>query len=169
MFYYSALGLILLGRTIFEPIDFKKTGLVDNLQQPYLVLERQYGELLLVIEKKTAKVEEREMEKPLTINKQSLATPKDIETLFEKYSQEYSLDKELLKKIAQCESGFKPQAINGPYAGMYQYLATTWASQRKAMGLNTDEQLRFDAEEAIKTAAFQIRRQGSGPWPVCRL
>jgi len=87
--------------------------------------------------------------------------------LIEKYGQEYGVDPGLLKQIAACESGYRTEAANGPYGGMYQFLASTWASNRKAMGASPDPNLRFDAEEAIKTAAFKISRDGAGAWPVC--
>jgi hypothetical protein len=35
------------------------------------------------------------------------------------------------------------------------------------MGLNPDPELRFNAEEAIKTTAYKISRDGTGAWPVC--
>lgn len=93
--------------------------------------------------------------------------PLELEGLFDKYCAEYKLDKELLKRIAYCESTFNSQAVNGPYAGMYQFLASTWISNRKAMGLDPNPDLRFNAEESIKTTAYKISRDGTGAWPVC--
>ncbi len=173
MFYYTVLGLVLLGRTIFNPTDFRKPDFNRHIRNDYLVLEEQYNELALRTEekkdKKTIQSLPGQEKKPRSKNTGSFLTPENLEILFEKYSQEYNIDKQLLKKIGQCESGFNPKAINGPYGGMYQYLATTWVSQRKAMDLAVDEILRFNAEEAIRTAAFQISRQGTGAWPTCSL
>lgn len=90
-----------------------------------------------------------------------------FDQLFEKYASEYGVNPETLKRIARCESGFNPHAANGPYCGMFQFHASTWTSNRKAMGLDPDLSLRFNAEEAIKTAAFKISRDGTGAWPVC--
>lgn len=86
---------------------------------------------------------------------------------FEQYSQAFNVDKTLLIKIAKCESGFRPDAASGPYLGMYQYLASTWSSTRKAMGENPDPALRTSPEEAIKTTAWKIAHGGQGAWPVC--
>lgn len=91
----------------------------------------------------------------------------DTHGLIEKYGRDYGVSPELLKQIAACESGFRAEAINGPYGGMFQFLASTWASNRKAMGDNPDPDLRFNAEESIRTAAFKISRDGAGAWPVC--
>ena len=91
----------------------------------------------------------------------------ELQALFTKYGSEYGVDEQLLEKIAHCESGFNPQAVNGPYGGMYQFLVSTWISNRKAMGLDPDPSLRFDAEEAIKTTAYKISKDGTNAWPVC--
>ncbi len=90
-----------------------------------------------------------------------------ISELIDRYGGQYGVDPNLLHKIAACESGHNPNAVNGPYAGMYQYLASTWSSNRRAMGEDPDPNLRFNAEEAIKTTAFKISRDGTGAWPVC--
>ena len=96
-----------------------------------------------------------------------VSSPAELEFLFNKYSQQYGVDKQLMKRIAYCESSFNPQAVNGPYKGMYQYLDTTWMAERRAMGLDPDPYLRYNSEEAIKTTAFKISRDGTGAWPVC--
>jgi len=90
-----------------------------------------------------------------------------LEGLMERYGEYYGVSKEVLKKIAFCESGYNPEAINGPFAGMYQFLASTWISNRNAMGLDPNPDLRFNTEEAIRTTAFKISRDGTGAWPVC--
>jgi soluble lytic murein transglycosylase-like protein len=90
-----------------------------------------------------------------------------LETYFDAFSKEYGVSKEVLKTIAYCESGIRPQATNGPYGGMFQFTQGTWISNRKAMGLEPNPNLRFDAREAIKTAAFKISRDGVSAWPVC--
>ncbi|MFC1711258.1 transglycosylase family protein [Patescibacteria group bacterium] len=95
------------------------------------------------------------------------SSPEYLDPLFDKYCAQYGVSKEVMKKIAKCESGFRPEAVNGPYAGMYQFVTSTWVSNRNTMGLDPDPNLRFNAEEAIKTTAFKIARDGTGAWPVC--
>jgi len=94
-------------------------------------------------------------------------SPTDISSLFDKYSGEYSIDSSLLKKIAQCESGFNPEAQNGDYRGMFQFASSTWVSVRTLMGHDSHTDLRTNPEEAIKTAAFMISRGQQNAWKNC--
>jgi Transglycosylase-like domain len=93
----------------------------------------------------------------------------DLETLFTQYGNEYSVDKNLLKKIAQCESGFNVGSVGGGgrYVGMYQFAESTWVSNRQLMGFDSNPDLRMNAGESIRTAAFMISRGGLGAWPNC--
>lgn len=108
-------------------------------------------------------VTEESFEEPISID----ISNEHLEPLFENYSSQYGVSKHVLKTIAYCESGNRASAINGPYAGMFQFTSGTWVSNRKAMGLEHSPDLRFDANESIKTAAFKIARDGVGAWPVC--
>jgi hypothetical protein len=91
----------------------------------------------------------------------------DLDALFTKYGQHYGVDSHVLKKIAFCESTYNPGSVNHVYAGLFQFLASTWSATRREMALDPDPALRFAAEEAIKTAAFKISREGTWAWPVC--
>jgi soluble lytic murein transglycosylase-like protein len=91
----------------------------------------------------------------------------NLNELFEKYGNEYGVNEQTLSKIARCESTFNPRAINGPFAGLFQFTAETWASTRKLLNLDPNPELRFNPEEAIKTASFKIANDGTGAWPVC--
>lgn len=102
-----------------------------------------------------------------TKNPPIFTAPTDLESVFNTYAEAFGIDSNILKGIAKCESGMNPGSIGGPYGGMYQYLASTWMSTRKAMGLDPNPDLRFDAEEAIKTSAWKISAGGIGAWPHC--
>ena len=91
----------------------------------------------------------------------------DYEPLFEKWAVHFGIDINLLKHIARCESRFNPGAVGGIYGGMYQFSASTWKSTRIAMDHDPDPNLRFDANEAIKTAAFKIANGGQSAWKNC--
>lgn len=91
----------------------------------------------------------------------------DLETLFTKYSSLYSISKDLLEKIAQCESGKNPKATYLSYLGMFQFGPDTWSSIRTQMNLDPNPDLRTNAEEAIKTAAYKISIGGQSAWPNC--
>jgi soluble lytic murein transglycosylase-like protein len=93
--------------------------------------------------------------------------PAELEVLWDKYSQQYGVDKTIMKEIARCESNFNSRAVNSSYGGMYQFSVGTWSANRKDMGLDPNPELRFNAEESIKTTAYKISRDGTGAWPVC--
>lgn len=94
-------------------------------------------------------------------------SPDEVRALIIKYAREYGVSSSKMLSIAQCESGLNPDAVNGSFGGIYQFLASTWQSNRQAMGLDDDPSLRFSVEEAVKTAAFKMSRDGFGAWPVC--
>lgn len=95
--------------------------------------------------------------------------PADIQVLIETYAPQYGADPAKMAAIAKCESGFNPGAVSpsGAYVGLFQFVSGTWVSNRNAMGLDPNPSLRANAEEAIKTAAFKMGRDGYGAWPVC--
>lgn len=97
----------------------------------------------------------------------TIAVVSDLESLFTRFGDEYHVDRELLKKIARCESGFNSDAVNGPYVGMYQFMEQTWISNRSAMGIDSNPELRRSAEESIRTAAFMIGRGQQNAWANC--
>ncbi len=96
-----------------------------------------------------------------------MIAPKQLEDLFAKYSNDYNIDKELLKRIANCESTLNINAISNNYAGLFQFSEQTWINARTTMGNDTNVELRFNAEESIKTAAFLISRGRLNLWPNC--
>jgi hypothetical protein len=94
-------------------------------------------------------------------------TSSQLDEWFTNSSNHYSIDRNKLWAVAVCESNLKPNAVNGPYAGLFQFSASTWISTRQKMGMDTNPDLRFNPEEAIRTAAFKISTDGLGPWPNC--
>jgi len=66
--------------------------------------------------------------------------------------------------LANCESGGNPQAYNpaGPYYGLYQFSAGTWASVGGS-GLPSSA----SAGEQTLRASILYQRSGAGQWPVC--
>jgi|GEM_PF-1274637 len=105
----------------------------------------------------------------LTPQPTALPGSSDLETLFSTYSKDYQVDENELKKIAQCESGFNSNSNNsGLYLGMFQFAATSWESVRSAMGLDTNPDLRTDAQEAIRTAAYMLAHGEENAWPNCK-
>jgi hypothetical protein len=103
--------------------------------------------------------------------KPAIATPApaDLEPHYQAYADQFNVSKETLTAIAKCESRHNPQAIsrNQTYGGLYQFSASTWISTRNAMNADPNPELRFNAEEAIKTAAFKIASGGIKAWANC--
>ena len=96
-----------------------------------------------------------------------IPAPGDIEGLFDKYSNEYRVDKGLLKKIADCESHFNPGSRSGVYGGMFQFAEQTWISIRNSMNIDPNLDLRFSAEESIRTASHMIALGKQNAWANC--
>lgn len=89
------------------------------------------------------------------------------ESDFDSASSQYNVSKDKLKKIAMCESGINPAAVNGPYGGMFQFASDTWVSTRRQMGRDENPELRFNAKESIDTAAYKISIGGENAWVNC--
>jgi len=89
------------------------------------------------------------------------------EDYFNQYSNQYSVDKNLLKKIAYCESRMGPGASNGPYAGLFQFTEETWRVTRAEMRKDPNPDLRFGVQESIETAAYKLSRGGENAWRNC--
>lgn len=143
---------------IFEPESKPK--------QPHFMWQKE-PKIALVIEIKPQKP----IAKPQAAVLGATSTDPTIVGLVNKYAQMYGAHAQKMLVIAKCESGFNPNAVSpsGTYVGMYQFNASTWGSNRRAMGLDESASLRANAEEAIKTAAFKMGRDGYGAWPVCGL
>ena len=90
-----------------------------------------------------------------------------MEHWFAQYAGQYGVDKNMLERIANCESHFNPAAKNGDYLGLFQFATSTWINYRTQMGTDTNPDLRTNAEESIKTGAFLVSKRGSTPWPSC--
>ena len=99
--------------------------------------------------------------------KPTILASDELEKLFTHYSEHYAIDKENLKRIAYCESKFNAGAVNGLYGGMFQFSSRSWQVTRQRMGQDPNPNLRFNAEESIKTASFKIANGGISAWPNC--
>ena len=94
-------------------------------------------------------------------------TGEQLDNWFTQYANHYSVDRALLWHIAACETGLRTNAVNWIYGGMFQFSPNTWRANRELMGMDTNPDLRFNPEEAIRTAAFVLSTRGAGAWPHC--
>ena len=102
-----------------------------------------------------------------TLIPQPTYTSEEIHGFIERFSAQYGVDANIMRHIAVCESGFNPLAVNGLYAGLYQYSETAWKGNRVLMGEDPNSELRFNAEEAAQTAAFMVSLGKGWVWPNC--
>ncbi|OGM21896.1 hypothetical protein A2863_02275 [Candidatus Woesebacteria bacterium RIFCSPHIGHO2_01_FULL_38_9b] len=102
-----------------------------------------------------------------TIITQPHYSSEQINAFIERFAGQYGVDPNVLRHIAVCESGFNASSVNGPYVGLYQFSSNTWINNRSQMGEITDPELRYDAEEAVQTAAYLISIGKKGIWPNC--
>lgn len=98
---------------------------------------------------------------------QAKYTSEEIYNMINQYSGEKGVSPDVIRHIAQCESGFRPEARNYIYAGLFQYDVPTWKSFRKMMGQDPDPDLRYDAKEAIKTTVYLVSLGKLYLWPNC--
>lgn len=94
-------------------------------------------------------------------------TSEEIQGFMERFAGQYGVDANVLRKVAVCESGFNPLAVNGGYAGLYQFGPTAWRNNRALMGEDPDLGLRFDAAASVQTAAYVITIGRGSIWPNC--
>lgn len=90
-----------------------------------------------------------------------------LDAWFTQYANHYSVDRSLLWHIAACETGLRTNAINWIYGGMFQFSPNTWRANRELINMDPNPDLRFNPEEAIRTAAFVLSTRGAGAWPHC--
>ena len=94
-------------------------------------------------------------------------TSQQIYEFIDRFAAQYGVSPDVLRHIALCESGFNPAAHNLSYAGLFQFGPSTWQNIRKSFGEDTALDLRYNAEEAVQTAAYAISIGKKGIWPNC--
>lgn len=96
-----------------------------------------------------------------------VAASQEVNEFIERFAAQYGVDKNVLRHVAICESGFNSGATNGPYAGLYQFGTNTWQNIRKEIGEDTNPDLRYVAKDAVQTAAYALAKGRGGMWPNC--
>lgn len=90
-----------------------------------------------------------------------------INSFIDRFSAQYRVDSNVIRHIAICESGFNPNAVNGPYKGLFQFGTVTWEDIRGEIGEDPDPDLRLSAEDSIQTAAYAISQGKISIWLHC--
>jgi len=95
-------------------------------------------------------------------------TSEQIYGFTDRFGGQYAVDANVLRHIALCESGFRSEAKNYIYAGLFQFDTRTWGIYRQKMGEDPNPDLRYNAEEAMQTAAYAISLGQLRLWPNCK-
>lgn len=108
----------------------------------------------------------------LTASPSAQPTPKgasssEINGFIDRFSSQYGIDPNVLRYIAICESGFRSNAENAGYVGLYQFGPVTWKNLRQEFGEDINIDLRYSAEESVQTASYALSKGKSGIWPNC--
>lgn len=98
---------------------------------------------------------------------QPIFTSEQINGFIDRFAGQYGVSPHVLRHIAVCESGFDPEAYYVGYAGLYQFGSVTWKNVRVKMGEDPDVELRYNAEEAVQTAAYSLSLGNTKIWPNC--
>lgn len=102
-----------------------------------------------------------------TLIPQPTFTSGETNSFIDRFASQYGVDPHILRHIALCESGFDPNAKNLSYGGLYQFSPNTWIKYRQLLGEETSPDLRFNAEEAVQTAAYVLSLNQTYIWPSC--
>ncbi len=84
----------------------------------------------------------------------------ELRRLINRYADEYDVPRSLFHRVIQRESGYRPEARNGPYYGLMQILPQTAGT----MGFRGNPRDLLDAETNLKYAGKYLR----GAWLVSR-
>lgn len=84
----------------------------------------------------------------------------ELRRLINRYADEYDVPRSLFHRVIQRESGYRPQARNGPYYGLMQILPQT----ARTMGFRGEPRDLLDAETNLTYAGKYLR----GAWLVSR-
>ena len=103
---------------------------------------------------------------PATIEKPS--SKDNIKSIIITKAQRYHIDQELLLRIADCESGFKPDIKNSisSASGIFQFLTGTFIHYALAYDLSIDN--KNDPEIQAELAARIIANGGLKHWEASR-
>lgn len=106
--------------------------------------------------------------KPKAVPTPTPVSSEEINSFIERFSSQYSVDPNVMRHIAICESGFRSNAVNWVYVGLFQFGPVTWQNIRREIGEDPNINLRYSAEESAQTAAYALSKGKVGLWPNCR-
>lgn len=97
----------------------------------------------------------------------TVAESEAVYRLIDKYAPMSGIDPNVVRYIALCESGFRSNAVNGIYVGLFQFAPQSWKNIRIEMGEDPNVDLRFSPEDSIKTVIYALSKGKEKMWPNC--
>jgi hypothetical protein len=168
-FILAILLLILFGEvaylTLFQPKEEVKKVLAVATTAPIVTITPSPSPT----ETPTSTMKPKTLKPTPTITPapQPIFTSEQIYEFTNRFAGQYGVDPNVVRYIAVCESGFRPDAKYVKYVGLFQFDSTTWKNLRIKMGEDANPDLRANAEEAVQTAAYAISIGKRGIWPNC--
>jgi hypothetical protein len=104
---------------------------------------------------------------PTPVFTPSPVSSQEINGFIDRFAGQYGVDPNVIRHLAICESGFRPNAVNGDYVGLFQFGPITWKNIRAEIGEDTNINLRYSAEESTQTAAYALSKGKGKIWPNC--
>ena len=104
---------------------------------------------------------------PTPVPTPSPVSSQEINGFIDRFAGQYGIDPNVVRHLAICESGFRPNAVNGDYVGLFQFGPITWKNIRAEIGEDTNINLRYSAEESVQTASYALSKGKGKIWPNC--
>ena len=144
----------------FRLVDVKVTPEHREQVRGVFHLKRERAEALAPVDPKPVIPPEPKPE-PVAAEPAPVSYGGDVSSIITSAAIEFGLDPGYLLSVATCESTLNPQAYNpaGPYYGLFQFDATTWA----AYGYGSY----YDPVANARTAAELIAAGQGSRWPNC--
>jgi len=173
--YFLVLGIIILAvfiliKIVFDRPEGKVKGLISPISEITLTISPSATPSALPIASVSAEVvmlSPTKIPTPKPIATPSMTSFEEVSGFVDRFSGQYGVDPNVIRHLAICESGFRSNATNGPYVGLFQFGSITWQNFRKEMGEDPNPELRYSAEESVQTAAYALSKGKGKIWPNC--
>jgi soluble lytic murein transglycosylase-like protein len=102
---------------------------------------------------------------------ETVGAPQGTKDLITKWSTHYGVNTNWMLRVAQCESGYRPDAVNGHYwapdgstpTGLFQFVRSTYTANAARIGLPAQDD-RLDPDRAAQVAAWMFSINQSNQW-----
>ena len=96
------------------------------------------------------------------IVRQPIIPTNEVQRLIVKWARHYGVNEQRVLRIAACESGYRANATNGQYKGVFQQGQTWWAARSARYG-RAGASI-FNADANIQVSIAMMAQGGFGHW-----